>query len=79
MAIAATLTIGSWFGRERLTKIQIGSVWMAPAVNVVTMISSKDRAKARRPPASSAVRSCGKTRSGRSARCPPRDPSKLPL
>ena len=27
---ATTLMIGSWFGRARLAKIQIGSVWSAP-------------------------------------------------
>jgi hypothetical protein len=46
-------------GRERLTKIQIGRVWIAPAVNVVTMISSKESANASSPPARRAVRSCG--------------------
>ena len=57
---ATTLTIGSWFGRERLVKIQIGRVWSpAPIVNVVTMISSKERAKASRAPATSAVRMFG--------------------
>ena len=47
---ATTLTIGSWLGRKRLVKIQIGSVcWPAPIVKVVTMISSKESAKASRP------------------------------
>ncbi len=58
---ATTLTIGSCRGRERLAKIQIGSVCCWPAVNVVTMISSKLRAKASSAPATSAERSCGKT------------------
>ena len=40
-------------------KIQIGSVSWVPAVNVVTMISSNDRAKASRPPARIAVRRTG--------------------
>ena len=44
-------------------KIQIGSVCSEPAVNVVTMISSNDRAKASRAPATSAVRSWGKVMS----------------
>ena len=49
---ATTLTIGSWFGREKLLRIQIGSVSSpAPIVNVVTMISSKERAKASSAPA----------------------------
>ena len=67
-------------GRVRLVKIQMGRVWTpAPAVKVVTMISSKERAKASRPPASRAERRAGKvTRrkvwtppqgSGRPARC----------
>src|SRR6266511_1047390 len=54
--MAATLTIGSWLGRERLTKIQIGRVWIEPAVNVVTMISSKESANASSPPARRAVK-----------------------
>ena len=58
---ATTLTIGSWFGREKLLKIQIGSVSSpAPIVNVVTMISSNERAKASSAPATSAVRRFGK-------------------
>ncbi len=53
---ATTLTTGSWFGREKFWKIQSGSVCSpVPAVNVVTMISSKERPKASRPPATSAV------------------------
>ena len=44
---ATAFTIGSWFGREKFVRIQIGSVSSpAPTVNVVTMISSNDRAKA---------------------------------
>ena len=61
---ATTLTIGAWLGRNRLLKIQIGSVCScAPAVNVVTMISSKDSAKASSPPAISAERIIGKVTS----------------
>ena len=56
---ATTFTIGSWFGRDRLLRIQIGSVWSAPAVKVVTITSSKLSANASSPPASSAVFSCG--------------------
>jgi hypothetical protein len=55
------LTTGAWFGRNRLSRIQIGSVvvlWLA--VKRVTMISSKLSANASSPPASSAVRSNGK-------------------
>ena len=55
-ATATTLTIGRWFGSRRLARIQIGSVCSVPAVKVVTMISSNDRANASRPPARSAVR-----------------------
>ena len=44
-------------------KIQIGSVSSEPAVNVVTMISSKESAKASSAPATSAVRICGKVTS----------------
>ena len=57
---ATALTIGSWFGRERLAKIQIGSVSLNPAVNVVTMISSKESANASNAPAMSADRITGK-------------------
>ncbi len=57
---ATTLTTGAWLGRNRLLKIQMGRVVMpGPAVNVVTMISSKDSANASRPPASSADRISG--------------------
>jgi hypothetical protein len=41
-------------------KIQIGSVVCAPAVNVVTITSSKERAKANSPPETSAVAIVGK-------------------
>jgi hypothetical protein len=48
-------------GAERLVRIQISSVSIpGPAVNVVTMISSKLRPKASTAPASSAERSMGK-------------------
>jgi len=43
-----------------LFRIQIGSVWSGPAVNVVTITSSNESANASSPPASSAVFSCGK-------------------
>ena len=46
-------------GRERLSRIQIGSVSVLPAVNVVTMTSSKLSAKASSAPATSAERICG--------------------
>ena len=58
---ATTLTTGAWFGRNRLAKIQIGSVCTAgPAVKVVTTISSKLSANASTAPAASAPRTCGK-------------------
>ena len=58
--VATTLTIGAWFGRNRLSRIQIGNVVVVrPAVNVVTMISSKLSANASSPPASSAERISG--------------------
>ena len=56
---ATTLMIGSWFGRARFEKIQIGSVWSEPAVKTVTITSSNERPKASRPPASNAVPSAG--------------------
>ena len=56
---ATALTIGSWLGRKRLRKIQIGSVSSpAPIVNVVTMISSKERAKASRRAGGEGAFSC---------------------
>jgi hypothetical protein len=60
---ATTLTTGAWLGRVRLVKTQMGRVWTpapAPTVKVVTMISSKEKAKARRPPASRAERRAGR-------------------
>jgi len=58
---ATTLITGAWFGRNRLLKIQIGSVCMpGPAVKVVTTISSKLSANASSPPAKSAERSNGR-------------------
>ena len=45
----------------RLSGIQIGKVDCWPAVKVVTMISSKDKAKASIPPASRAEAICGRT------------------
>ena len=56
---ATTFTIGSCAGRERVAKIQIGSVCCAPDVKIVTTTSSNDSANASRPPARSAVRICG--------------------
>ena len=57
---ATTLTIGRLLGRAKLVKNQIGSVWSPAAiVNVVTMISSKERAKASRAPATRALRMVG--------------------
>ena len=46
---ATTVTTGAWLGRARFAKIHNGRVCtLAPAVNVVTMISSKDSANASR-------------------------------
>ena len=57
---AATLVSGRFRGLNRLSKIQMGRVcWPGPWVNWVTMISSKDRAKASIPPASRAVPTVG--------------------
>ena len=58
--VATTLTIGAWFGRNRLLNIHCGRVSVpGPAVNVVTTISSKESAKASKPPATSAERTSG--------------------
>src|SRR4030095_15030319 len=58
---ATTLTNGARLGRGGLVKIHRGRVWSpAPAVKVVTMISSKERAKASRAPARRAERRGGK-------------------
>jgi len=55
------LTIGAWFGRNRLLKIQIGSVCtFGGAVNVVTMISSNDSPNASTAPATREARIWGK-------------------
>ena len=51
--------MGSARPRPMWVKIQMGRVTWPPAVNVVTMISSKDRAKASSPPARSAVEMAG--------------------
>src|SRR3954452_19373156 len=56
-AAASTVTIGAWFGRNRLLKIQIARVCtLAPAVNVVGMLSSKESANASNGPARNADR-----------------------
>src|ERR671931_2133679 len=60
-ANATTFTIGNCCPWRRLSKMKIGRVVCAPAVNVVTMISSNERAKASRPPATRAVDSTGQT------------------
>src|SRR5664279_3786039 len=60
-AAATALTIGAWFGRNKLLKIHCGNVWMpGPAVNDVTTISSNDRAKDSNAPAITAERTAGK-------------------
>src|SRR3989304_5667030 len=58
---AAILVTGRCRGLVSWLKIQMGSVSCCPAVNVVTMISSKERANASIPPASSAVAMLGST------------------
>src|SRR4029079_6743538 len=54
-----TFTCGSCWPRRIWPKIQIGRVFWAPAVNVVTITSSKERAKASRPPEIRAVEIVG--------------------
>ena len=66
---ATTLTrgrcsVGTGSGRSTTA----GSGFPGPAVKVVTMISSKDRPNARRPPATRAERSAGKVTSRKVAR-----------
>src|SRR2546422_9455489 len=57
--IATTLTTGREFGRRKFLKIQIGRVSTVPLVKLVTTISSNDRAKASKPPATRAVERLG--------------------
>jgi hypothetical protein len=52
---ATTFVTGRFRGRNSTWKIQMGNVGSLPRVNVVTMISSNDRANASTPPASRAV------------------------
>src|SRR3990172_4260279 len=56
---ATTLVTGRCRGRTSEEKIQIGRVCCWPAVKVVTMISSKERAKASMPPVTNAEASWG--------------------
>src|SRR5213595_1082633 len=58
-----TLTSGSRWPSRMAPKIHSGSVFCAPAVNVVTMTSSKERAKASKAPATSAVEISGRVTS----------------
>src|SRR5205085_11968823 len=60
-ANATTFTIGNCCPWRRLSRMKIGSVVCAPAVNVVTMISSNESANASSPPATSAVERTGQT------------------
>ena len=53
-SMATTLVTGTSRGRPSWLSSQIGRVRSWPAVKVVTMISSNDRANASMPPASSA-------------------------
>ena len=55
-----TFTSGRRWPRRMAPKIQSGSVFCAPAVKVVTMTSSKDRAKASSAPAISEVATRGR-------------------
>ena len=50
-----TLTCGRFWPSRIEPKIHSGSVFCAPAVNVVTITSSNDSANASSPPATSAV------------------------
>src|SRR5215213_6216519 len=59
--VATTFVTGRSRGRVSCEKIQIGRVDCCPAVNVVTITSSKESAKASMPPASSAVPMLGRT------------------
>ena len=54
-----TLTSGRRWPLWICAKIQIGSVFCAPAVKVVTMTSSKDSANASMPPATTEVEMSG--------------------
>ena len=58
--MAVTLVTGLLRGLSIWLYIQMGSVCCKPAVNVVTITSSKESEKARIPPASSAVAMFGK-------------------
>ena len=58
---ATTLVTGRCRGLISSDSIQIGNVDYWPAVNVVTITSSNDSAKASMPPARSAVPICGRT------------------
>src|SRR5512146_1988589 len=58
--VATTLVTGRSRGRVNCEKIQIGNVDCCPAVNVVTITSSNERANASIPPASNAVPMFGK-------------------
>src|SRR5205085_3277961 len=55
-----TFTCGNCWPSRIWPKIQIGSVFWAPAVKVVTITSSKESAKASRPPEMSAVEIVGR-------------------
>ncbi len=59
--MATTLVTGRLRGRVCCEKIQIGRVDSGPAVKVVTITSSKERANAHIPPASKAVAMLGNT------------------
>ena len=58
-----TFTSGRRWPRRMAPKIHSGSVFCAPAVNVVTMTSSKDKAKASIAPATIAVEMSGRVMS----------------
>jgi len=55
---AMIATMGAWLGRNMFSRMKMGRVVMPdPAVNVVTIISSKLKANTSRPPVNSAERS----------------------
>ncbi len=59
MTQTTTFTCGSSWPSRIWPKIQIGSVFCAPAVNVVTITSSNESAKASSAPEMSAVEIVG--------------------
>jgi len=58
--VTTALTSGNCWPRRIAPNIHSGSVFCAPAVNIVTMTSSKDSANARSAPETSAVALSGR-------------------